>query len=211
MVGSLTPNAIAAYRVHDRTHYADLLDSEGNPLLQAQLRCTIQSIMNTEKPSVAGEPVAMPEMQFFGLPADTINKGNDIATITYLKAEDADGNIHDILGRHQKLPYKEISGSNNVTSTIFRIYFGDASYIATNNNGYSDYFDVYFDAYTLDGTKRTNNQSYLTINISDGSDKYYDFSAYDSYQTSVAYYELYLYSADNEKIIISSGYAGGQQ
>jgi hypothetical protein len=47
----------------------------------------------------------MPEMQFFGLPAETINAGA-VATVSYLKAEDAAGNLHDILGKHQWLPYQ---------------------------------------------------------------------------------------------------------
>jgi hypothetical protein len=81
---SEVPNNDAIYQVHDRTHYADLKDSGGEPLALAQLRCTVQSIMNTEKPSVGGEPVVMPEVQFFGLPAETINAGT-VATITYLK------------------------------------------------------------------------------------------------------------------------------
>ena len=71
-------------------------------MLLAQLRCTAQSIMNTERPSVGGEPVVMPEVQFFGLPAETINAGA-VATVSYLKAEDAAGNVYDILGRHQRL------------------------------------------------------------------------------------------------------------
>ena len=62
---SEVPNNDAIYNVHDRTHYADLKDSTGNPLTLAQLRCTVQSIMNTEKPSVGGEPVAMPDNAIF--------------------------------------------------------------------------------------------------------------------------------------------------
>jgi len=31
-----------------------------------------------------------------------------------------------------------------------------------------------------------------------------------NYQAQVAYYEVYIYSINNEKIILSSGYTGGQ-
>ena len=82
--------------------------------------------MNTEKPSVAGEPVAMPEMQFFGLPADKINTGA-VATISYLKAEDANGKLHDMLGKHRTLLYRQAFSS----STSFRFYIGTVQNIRT--------------------------------------------------------------------------------
>ncbi|MCL2004955.1 MAG: hypothetical protein FWG73_02215 [Planctomycetaceae bacterium] len=209
---SEVPNNDAIYNVHDRTHYADLKDSTGNPLTLAQLRCTVQSIMNTEKPSVGGEPVAMPEMQFFGLPAETINNGA-VVTVTYLKAEDSEGNLQDILGRHQRLPLQRYSYSGWSYLTTFRLYLGNLSNINANRR-------LYFDAYNLNGTKITSSTNYQTIGLHDRSDQYYEFSVSGDYRTNVAYYEIYVYSANNrpdgegsntgERIIMSSGYAGGQ-
>jgi hypothetical protein len=46
--------------------------------------------MNTERSAGDDAQVAMPEMQLFGLPADTINVGA-VATVSCLKAEDATG------------------------------------------------------------------------------------------------------------------------
>jgi hypothetical protein len=192
---SEVPNNDAIYRVHDRTHYADLKDNVGNPLLLAQLRCTVQSIMNTERPSVAGEPVAMPEMQLFGLPADKINTGA-VATVSYLKAEDSSGKLHDILGKHQRLPvYAAYSYST------FRLYIGTVQNIKTNDQR------LYLAVQNTSGQMVTTN-TYIDDNYS--STPYRDMSVSGNYSTSPAYYELYIYSTANEKIIVSSGYTGGQ-
>jgi hypothetical protein len=191
---SEVPNNDAIYRVHDRTHYEDLLNSSGNPLTLAQLRCTVQSIMNTERSSVAGEPVAMPEMQLFGLPAEVINTGA-VATTIYLKAEDSAGNVHDILGRHQRLSYQSFY-SYYSSSTTFRLYLGNVENLKTSDK------KLYLDVYRADATKSSANTSI------DNSDTYRDISISGDYRTQAAYYELYIYSASNEKIILSSGYTG---
>jgi hypothetical protein len=193
---SEVPNNDAIYRVHDRTHYADLKDSSGNPLTLAQLRCTVQSIMNTERPSVAGEPVAMPEMQLFGLPPDKINTGN-VATITYLKAEDSSGKLHDILGKHQRLPYRQVWSN----TTSFRFYIGAIQNIKTNDQR------LYLAVQNTNGQMATTN-TYLDDNYY--STPYRDMSVSGRYDTTPAYFELYIFSDSNEKIILSSGYTGGR-
>jgi len=191
---SEVPNNDAIYHVHDRTHYADLKDSSGNPLPLAQLRCTAQSIMNTERPSVGGEPVAMPEVQFFGLPAGRINTGA-VATVTYLKAEDSMGNLHDILGRHQRLRHYSGWGS----STTFRLYLGTFQNIKSTDRR------VYLAIHNASGTISTSN-----IWLDNSNTLHRDISVSGDYRTSPAYFELYIFSTSDEKIIISSGYTGGQ-
>jgi len=193
---SEVPNTDAIYLVHDRTHYADLKDSVGNPLLLAQLRCTAQSIMNTEKPSVGGEPVAMPEVQFFGLPERTINGTAQIATISYLKAEDSQGNLHDILGRHQRLRHRSGWGS----STTFRLYLGTIQHIKSTDRR------VYLSIQNTSGTISTSSV-WLDNNYSNTPHR--DISVSDDYRTSPAYFELYINSASDEKIVLASGYTGG--
>jgi hypothetical protein len=191
---SEVPNNDAIYHVHDRTHYADLKDSVGNPLPLAQLRCTAQSIMNTERPSVGGEPVAMPEVQFFGLPAGKINTGA-VATVTYLKTEDALGNLHNILGRHQRLRHYSGWGS----STTFRLYLGTFQNIKSTDRR------VYLSVHTASGTVSTSN---IWLDNSSGS-LHRDISVSGDYRTSPAYFELFVFSAADEKIVLSSGYTGG--
>jgi len=188
------PNTDAIYHVHDRTHYADLKDSGGNPLLLAQLRCTAQSIMNTERQSVGGEPVAMPEVQFFGLPEGTINGSAQIATITYLKAEDASGNLHNILGRHRRLPHYSY-----YSSTTFRFYLGTLQNIKSTDKR------VYLAIHNTSGTMTTSN-AYVEDNYYNSP--YRDISISGNHQAG-SYYELYINSANDEKIILSSGYTGG--
>jgi hypothetical protein len=193
---SEVPNTDAIYRVHDRTHYADLKDSLGNPLTLAQLRCTVQSIMNTERPSVAGEPVAMPEMQLFGLPAEKINIGN-VATITYLKAEDSSGKLYDILGRHQRLPIHSTYTYYGTTS-YFRLYLGTVQHIKTNDQ------KVYLSVQNTSGQMTTSNAS-----LDSSSTPYRQISISGDYRTA-AYFEIYIFSENNEKIILSSGHTGGR-
>jgi hypothetical protein len=191
---SEVPNNDAIYRVHDRTHYADLKDSSGNPLTLAQLRCTVQSIMNTERPSVAGEPVAMPEMQLFGLPADKINTGA-VATVSYLKAEDSSGKLHDILGRHQRLPVHSTYTYYGTTS-YFRLYLGTVQNIKANDRR------VYLSVQNTGGQMTTSNASFDS-----SSTPYQQISISGDYRTA-AYFEIYIFSDSNEKIILSSGYTG---
>ena len=197
---SEVPNNDAIYRVHDRTHYADLKDGSGNPLPLAQLRCTAQSIMNTEKPSVGGEPVAMPEVQFFGLPTEPINTGN-VATITYLKAEDATGNLHDILGTHQRLRYHRwTSGWYGASTTTFRFYVGTIQNINPADKN-------------LRLTIQTTSNTEITASVP-VVDEYYgtpyrEISVAGDYRTVPVYYKLSIKSAKGEEIILSSGYVGG--
>jgi hypothetical protein len=195
------PNTDAIYHVDDRTHYADLKDSGGNPMLLAQLRCTAQSIVNTEKPSVGGEPVAMPEMQFFGLPAETINSGA-VATITYLKAEDAAGKLHDLLGKHAALPYQRLDVSYNYGTyytTYFRLYVGAAQNIKPTDRR------LYFSIQGMNGLMTTTNVSFDNDYY---SQPYREVSVPGDYTTSPTFFELYIYSANDEQIILSSGYTG---
>ena len=193
------PNNDAIYQVDDRTHYADLKDGGGNPLLLAQLRCTAQSIMNTEKPSVGGEPVAMPEMQLFGLPTETINAGA-VATVSYLKAEDETGTLHNILGKHRRLPHYSYYYGYYSYSTTFRFYIGAVQNIKTTDK------KLYLSLRNASGTVTTQS-------VSTESDyyntPYRDISLSGDHRT-VTFFELYIFSANNEKIVLSSGYTGGQ-
>jgi len=66
--------------------------------------------------------VQMPEFQLFGLPAETINTGA-VATVAYLKAEDASERVTDILGNNQRLPFHSFSSWWGTTTT-FRVYLG---------------------------------------------------------------------------------------
>ena len=191
---SEVPNNDAIYHVHDRTHYADLKDSTGTPMLLEQLRCTVQSIMNTEKPSISGEPVVMPEMQLFGLPAETINAGA-VASVTYLKVEDSSGNLHDILGSHQRLHYYSY-----YASTTFRFYVGEVENIKATDK------KLYLAIQNNSGTFTT---SSTPIEDSYSSNSYRSISIAGNYRTLPAYFEVYIYSADSEKIVLSSGYTGG--
>jgi hypothetical protein len=199
---SEVPNNDAIYHVHDRTHYADLLDSAGNPLTLAQLRCAVQSIMNTEKPSVAGEPVAMPEMQLFGLPADPINTGN-VATITYLKAEDAAGKLHDMLGKHMSLPYRQIYSYYYSIYTSYRFYIGTPQNIATTGTHANR---LYLSIQNTSGQMATTS---VTVTDSHPSLPYRDMTLLGNYATDSAYFEIYIFSEKNEKIILASGYING--
>jgi len=70
----------------NRTHYADFANSQQ----WAQLRFAVKSLMNTTSLTSTPHVVAMPEMQFFGLPTNTINTGA-VATVSYLKTEDVNG------------------------------------------------------------------------------------------------------------------------
>jgi len=194
---SEVPNYDAIDRVHNQTHYADLNDGEGNPLPLSQLRCTAQSIMNKERPSVAGHPVAMPEMQFFGLPAERINTGA-VATITYLKAEDSSGNLHSILGKHQRLPYHNFWSGWGGSSTSFRLYLGTIQNINPADRR------VYLTVHTASGTMNTSH-----IGIDHSSTLHRDISVSGDYRTAPAYFEFYMISTNDEKIVLSSGYSGG--
>ena len=135
----------------------------------------------------------MPEMQFFGLPsdADKINKST-VATVSYLKAEDSNGVLHDILGRHQWLPFLTSE------STSVRIYWGEfSSNVAENNGAIPFYFK---DSNGISHGSNYNNTVY-------NKDVKEIDAPYDS-RTALRDYELYVYATNGEKIILSSGYIG---
>jgi hypothetical protein len=140
----------------------------------------------------------MPEMQLFGLPADKINTG-DVMTITYLKAEDEAGHLHDILGKHQKLPFRSVSYYyGTVNYTYFRVYIGTLQNIKATDR------QLYLDVHGING-KVTGSASVAP----DWSNApYRDFAIYGDHRI-LAYFELYIYSADNERIVLSNGYTGG--
>jgi hypothetical protein len=182
----------AIHSVDNRTHYADFKTI----LTMAQLRFTVQSVMNVAR-QLPNEPlVAMPEMQLFGLPTEIINTGN-VATTTYLKAEDSAGKLHDILGRHQRLPAQGYASGY----TVFRFYIDLPQHIKTSDQ------KLYFAVQNSNGSMITTNTS--LENTMTTSTPYRDMSFSGDYRTQ-AYYELYIFSASNEKIILSSGYSGGQ-
>ena len=156
--------------------------------MMAQLRFTVKSIMNIANLPTGSYSVAMPEMQFFGLPASPINGGS--TTVTYLKAEDSAGKLHDILGRHQRLPYYSYNGS----STTFRFYLSAIHNIKSTDK------KVYLsmEGVTNPGNAAIDESPYQNIAIAVSGD----------HRSTPTYYELYINSDNNEKIILSSGYLG---
>jgi len=173
----------------NRTHYADF----NTITALEQLRFVVQSVMNFMRLPIGLQQVLMPEMQFFGLPsdADRINK-SDVATTTYLKAEDAEGNLYDILGRHQQL-----SSRSYYSYTSFRFYVGAVANVKT------DAKNLYLDVYNTNGNKATG-----SAGLEGYSTPYREISVYGDHRT-LSYYEVFVYSANNERIILSSGYTGG--
>jgi hypothetical protein len=177
--------------IHDvanKTHYENFEEVQ----IWEQLRLTVKSVMN--QIMLPERNVAMPDMQFFALPTKTINTGN-VATVVYLKAADASGNLYDILGRHQRLPYRTYSSGQNGSSS-FRFYVG-----GVNNS--------------------SNNRLYLTLQNQNGEmtapanlvigTSYLDLAVQHSSTdniTNLTYYEVYVISSNNEKVILSSGHTG---
>jgi len=144
----------------------------------------------------------MPEMQFFGLPADLINTGN-VATITYLKAEDAEGRLLNVLGTHATLPCRQtVSGYYGGWTSYFRFYVGTPQNIATTGTHANR---LYLSVQNTNGQMTTVN---TTVSDSYSSQPYREMSVSGNYTTNPAYFELYIYSANNEKIILASGYTG---
>jgi len=185
-------NTDAIYDVDNRTHYADFKSVQS----LAQLRFTVQSVMNVTR-QIPSEPrVAMPEMQLFGLPTETIN-ASAVATITALKAEDTEGNLHNILGRHQRLPLRSPSEYQH----FVRLHVGEVANIK------SDDKRLYFDIYTVGVDYPT--QPYISLD--DTANPYHEVSINYTYTEQPTYYELYIYSVNGEKIILSSGYIGGDE
>jgi hypothetical protein len=142
----------------------------------------------------------MPEMQLFGLPAESINAG-EVATVLYLKAEDAAGNLHDILGRHMALPWQRVVWGWG-WSTFFRFYIGAVENIATTG---THAHRLYLAVQNMSGQMAITN-----TNIADSSILHREIFATGNLSTSPTYFELYIISANDEKIILSSGFIGGQ-
>jgi hypothetical protein len=178
---------------NNKTHYADF---ETIRTLE-HFRLTVKSLMNIwDSPN--STPVLMPEMQFFGLPNAT-NTGTGIATVTYLKAEDDEGNMYDILGRHQQLPFLT-SNSTNI-----RVYWGEFANIDPNRQ------TLYFDCWSAKDERPRRTQTEEDnkgVSINDYNSHDTDTTYYA--RTTLHYYEMYIYSIDDEKVILSSGYIGGQ-
>jgi hypothetical protein len=152
--------------------------------------------MNIARLPSGSYSVAMPEMQFFGLPAEVINEG-DVATVSYLKAEDAAGNLHDILGRHQRLPHSSYDSSSG-GSTKFRFYISEVLHIKSSDK------KLYLAVQGSNGSMGTPVPADL-INAKES----YDISSSGDHRTQATYYELYIITNSDEKIILSSGYCGG--
>ena len=134
----------------------------------------------------------MPEMQLFGLPADGINAGA-VATVPYLKAEDALGRLHDILGKYVALPRR--------TSTSFRFYIGAVQNIAaTGTHARRLYLSV----------QNTSGQMTTTSTTIDATSALHRDMFVSGISSSPTYFELYIHSASGEKIVLSKGFTGGQ-
>ena len=191
----LNPVLDAIRDVENTTHYADI---KGANTAFEQFRFVVRSVMNTINPTNQNPRVQMPEMQFFGLPAGTINAGA-VATVTYLKAEDAAGNLHDILGQHRRLPhYNFWSGWWSGSTTSFRLYAGTFQHIKPTDRR------LYLSIQNTSGMMTT---SSIWLDSSSGT-SYQDVSVSGDYRTSPVYFELYVYSVNEEKIVLSSGYTG---
>jgi hypothetical protein len=124
----------------------------------------------------------------------------NVATVTYLKAEDSDGHLQDILGRHQRLPFQAYGGST--TSTTFRFYIDLPQHIKTSDK------KLYLAVQNSSGSMVTTNAS--LENTMTTTTLYRDMSISGDHRTSQAYYELYIFDTNDDKIILSSGYTGGQ-
>ena len=195
---SILPEHDAIHDIDNQTHYADL--QQGAAL--SQLRFTVKSIMNTTRQIPDNALVAMPEMQFFGLPADKINTG-DVATITYLKAENENGNLQDILGKHIRLQHQRVETHWNWNisyTTYFRLYIGSIQHIKSNDRR------LHLSIQNANGQMIS---TFTNIDNTWQSNPYREISVSGNYAAFPAYYELYINSENNEKIILSSGYTGG--
>jgi hypothetical protein len=184
---NFTSETDAIHDVDNQTHYADFAEAQ----TWAQLRFTVKSIMNVYSLTIKHHVVAMPEMQLFGLPADPINTGT-VATVSYLKAEDASGKLHDMLGRYATLPWRTTG-----TSTSFRFYIGTADNILATDRR------LHLAIQNTSGQMVTGNAS-----LDAASTPHRDISLTGNHSTSPVYFELFIRSENNEKIILSSGYTG---
>jgi hypothetical protein len=176
--------------VENRTHYTDFKDMP----TMSQFRFTVQSVMNIIAGQVPNEPsVAMPEFQFFGLPTDPVNTGT-VAAVSYLKAFDANGQMHDILGWNQILPRR--------SSSAFRLYVGKPQNIATTGTHANR---IYLAIQNADGTAPATPLSYTVSAEPNG------FACWEPSNsvTAPTYYEIYIYTPSGEKIILSHGYTRG--
>ena len=174
----------------NQTHYADfatISDLE-------QLRFVVQSVMNFMRLPGGIQPVQMPEFQLFGLPAETVNTGA-VATVSYLKAEDASERVTDILGANQRLPFHSFYSWWGTTTT-FRVYLGEVANIRSNDRR------LHLECTRTDGTVAVSS-------VSISSATHMDFSMSGDFR-SLSFFEFFVRSASNERIVVSSGYTGAQ-
>ncbi|MDR0327917.1 MAG: hypothetical protein LBI05_06440 [Planctomycetaceae bacterium] len=193
----------------NRTHYADFK----TVMTLAQFRFTVKSLMNIVDPPNS-TPVAMPEMQFFGLPdpAQFINQ-NAVARMPYLFAEGMNSKLYDVLGRHKRLP----SYSNSSGSSTFRFCVGNTencklnSVLSSSGSTSTINTPICLDIYSLStgAIVSFSSRSAAKRTIA-GEDVWFcSFSFSTNYETTRAYYEVYTWEAESgEKVILSSGYSG---
>jgi hypothetical protein len=124
-----------------------------------------------------------------------------VATVSYLKAEDANENLHDILGKHATLPHQRAFNWNWQT-TGFRFYVGAVQNIATSGTHANRLYLAFQNA---------SGQMVVASTLLDASlTTPRNISVSGNHSASPTFFELYIYSASGEKIILSSGYTGGQ-
>ena len=130
------------------------------------------------------------------MPVDTINN-NNVLTITYLKAEDSKGELYDILGKHIFLPIFAVANNR----TVFRFFVGNIQHTNTTNvTSHALYLAIH-------DTHEQIKIEHAIINPSHTS--FYDISILGNYTSAIVFFELYVYSENNEKIVLSSGYTKG--
>jgi len=89
-----------------------------------------------------------------------------------------------------------------IVSTTFRFYIGAVkNIIAVGEHANKLYLAIQ----NANGTMAQSN-----VVIDDSSAQIREIPMSGNHTTSLAYYEVFIYSANNEKIIVSSGYVGGQ-
>jgi len=175
----------AMHDVENTTHYDDIAQSNTS---FEQFRFVVRSVMNTIKPTNSSPRVQMPEMQFFELPDNPINVGN-VASVAFLKAIDSNGALHDILGRHMRLPRRQ------TTNPAFRLYIGGVQ------NAENTLYFALQGASGLSVYPRPIGTG--TTNV--GGRWLWDIAVANS---SPTYYKIYIKDTNGDEIILSSGYTG---
>jgi hypothetical protein len=173
----LNPALDAIHDAENTTHYSDIM---GDFPAFEQFRFVVRSVMNTINPTNDNPRVQMPEIQFFELPTNTINKLS-VPTVDFLKAEDSTGTLHDILGRHQRLPKQSL--------TNWRLYIRTTHQVNE---------PLFLSFVFLNGSKSTISS---TI-VNDTAMNFTDISS------SFRFFEVYRV-VNGEEIILSSGYTEG--